>query len=202
MNKIVLDKFDLKLRIFIQLFSLLQLSSFYYFYESSFILWACCIGLYLTTFALTFKNRLAMSIAFIGCSLSCSLWMVDSLGQFTLDKFVFGFRASYLFFNEVPFWFRSLSLYHVLMPVVWIYYLKKWGYEPKAFCNCVILFCTELIIIYFLSDPLDNINWVFLPTLKGWQNISPLTWLILEMVLLVVFVWLPLHLIAMRIFKK
>jgi hypothetical protein len=203
MNKIVLDKFDLKLKLFIQLFIAAMLPLYNFVYESNFMLWGCYIGLFLTFIALTFKNRLAMSMAFIGTFFSCMLWCIDFICQFFFNKIIFfGEPITRFFVSKLPIWVQSFSFFHVFIPVIWIYYLKKWGYDPKALHYFLILISIDFIVIYLFTDPTCNINWVFLPTKGGWQNISPLAWLILEMALLVVFLWLPMHLIAMRIFKK
>jgi hypothetical protein len=202
MNKIVFDKNDQRLKILVQFYLAAMLPLYNFVYESNFMFWGCSIGFFLTFIALNFKIRLAMSIAFVGTFFSCSVWTIDLICQLFFNQMVFGLQVTNMIISKLPFWVKSFSFYHVFIPAIWIYCLKKWGYDPKAFYYCVILFWINLVFIYLFTDPMANINWVFMPTIKGWQNISPLAWLILEIVLLVIFVWLPMHLIAMRIFKK
>jgi hypothetical protein len=202
MNKIIFDKNDQRLKIFLQLYLAAMLPLYNFVYKSNFVLWGCSIGLYLTFIALTFKSRLAMSMAFVGTFFSCSVWCVDLICQLFFDQMIFGVEVTNVFTSFLPFWVKLFSFYHVFTPVIWIYCLKKWGYEPKALYYFIFLYWFNLLAVYLFTTPSDNINWVFMPTVKMWQNISPLTWLILEMILLPIFIYYPMHLIAIRIFKK
>jgi hypothetical protein len=107
-----------------------------------------------------------------------------------------------MFDPNLAIWLRGLSLFHLSTPIIWLYYAKKWGYDPKAFYYFLILFWLDLIAVYLFTNPSDNINWVFMPYIYNWQCFSPLLWL-LSMIFLFPFVlfW-PMHQFAKSYFKK
>jgi hypothetical protein len=59
-----------------------------------------------------------------------------------------------------------------------------------------------LLAVYFFTVPADNINWVFMPYFYNWQPFSPLSWLILLMILTPLIMFWPTHYLAMRFFRK
>ena len=201
MTKIVLDKFDIKLKIVLQLFLLILIPAYWYNYGFANFLWLSDVGLFLTYIGLVYKSRLVMSMAFVGVFLYETTWFIDFVYHLMFGKSIFNI-VDYMFDPDLAIWLRGLSLFHLATPCIWLYYAKKWGYEPKALYYFVVLYWLDLLAVYFFTVPADNINWVFMPYFYNWQAFPPLLWLILLMLLIPVLMFLPTHYLAMRFFKK
>ena len=201
MTKIVLDKFDINLKIALQLFLLILIPAYWYNYGSANFLWLSDVGLFLTYIGLVYKSRLVMSMAFVGVFLYETTWFIDFVYHLMFGKSIFNI-VDYMFDPDLAIWLRGLSLFHLATPCIWLYYAKKWGYEPKALYYFVVLYWLDLLAVYFFTVPADNINWVFMPYFYNWQAFPPLLWLILLMLLIPVLMFLPTHYLAMRFFKK
>lgn len=201
MNKIVLDKFDINLKFALQAFLLFLIPVYWYNYGFANFLWLSDVGLFLTLIALVYKSRLAMSMAFVGVFLYEAAWIIDFVYHLMFGKSIFNI-VDYMFDPNLALWLRGLSLFHLVTPCIWLYYAKKWGYEPKALYYFVVLYWLDLLAVYFFTVPADNINWVFMPYFYNWQAFPPLLWLILLMLLIPALMLLPTHYLAMRFFKK
>jgi hypothetical protein len=201
MNKIVLDIFDIKLKFTLQLFLLILIPAYWYNYGFANFLWLSDIGLFLTLIALVYKSRLAMSMALVGVFWYEAAWFVDFGYHLMCGKSIFNI-VNYMFDPSLAVWLRGLSLFHLIMPCIWLYYAKKWGYEPKALFYFIFLYWLDLLAVYLFTHPADNINWVFMPYFYNWHSIPALLWLMLLTILIPLFVFWPTHYLAMRFFKK
>jgi hypothetical protein len=101
-----------------------------------------------------------------------------------------------MFDESLPLPLRGASLFHVALPIIWITFLLRWGYDPRAFRAQTLLLWAALIATYAITDPDENINWVFMPERMGWR-IPELAWLILYMMVVPMVHW-PLHTLYSR----
>jgi hypothetical protein len=90
---------------------------------------------------------------------------------------------------------RALSLFHIAIPIIWITCVVNWGYDREALLFQIILIWTVFPLTYLLTDPKENINWVFLPKARHWNWMPPLAWLILLMVGYPLVIIIPAHLL-------
>lgn len=161
-------------------------------------LWFSDIGLFLTFFIVWLNSALLTSMAMIGILPFELVWTVDYVLHLA------GYRAigitNYMFDSKYSKSLRALSLFHLALPVIWIFYLIKLGYDPKAFMYQTLLFWTVIIISYLVTDPKENVNWVYQPHVNSWQKISPLTWMIAMLILFPIIVFYPLHLLLSTLF--
>ncbi|MDR3646235.1 MAG: hypothetical protein P4L22_01700 [Candidatus Babeliales bacterium] len=157
-------------------------------------LWLSDIGLFLTLFALWFKSPLLISIAVVGILPLEIIWNIDFFVKLLSSYSICGL-SNYMFDSKYSYALRSLSLFHVFMPLIWVYYLSKWGYDIGAFQYWLFLFWIILTVCYLFTSPKENINWVFMPAKSNWDKISPLQWLLILMVVIPVFISLPMHFI-------
>jgi hypothetical protein len=74
------------------------------------------------------------------------------------------------------------------------------GYDKRAFVLQTLLTWVVLLISYNAPDPEKNINCVFGPGDKPQHSMPPLLYLALEMTALPLLVFLPTHLILLRLF--
>jgi hypothetical protein len=107
--------------------------------------------------------------------------------------------AAYMFDEKLSLPLRSLSFFHLALPPTLLFLLSRFGYD-SAFVFQTLLTCAVLLISYNATDPEKNINWVFGPGDKPQHVIPPPLYLALEMTALPLLVFLPTHLILLRLF--
>lgn len=157
-------------------------------YGPSNFLWASDIALFLVFVSLCSERPLPNSMVAI-CVLPFELaWILDVASGSRL----FGATA-YLFEAERGLLLRALSLFHAALPVVVIGLLRRLGYDRRALAAQTLLIWIVLPATYLLTDPADNVNFVFGLGSGPQTLMHPLLYLALEMTLLPVAVCLPLH---------
>jgi hypothetical protein len=105
-----------------------------------------------------------------------------------------------MFDSKLPRYLRSLSLFHLALPPTLLFLLYQFGYDERALVFQTLLTWVVLIVTYLVSDPEQNINWVFGPGNKPQRRLPPLLYLGLEMLVLPMFVFLPTHLVLNYLF--
>jgi len=93
---------------------------------------------------------------------------------------------------SLPLLLRGVSLFHVALPIIWIAMLLRWGYDRHAFWAQTLLLWVTLIVTFALTDPEENINWVFMPEETGWP-MPELAWLVVYMITVPFVIHWPLH---------
>lgn len=95
---------------------------------------------------------------------------------------------------------RGLSLFHLALPPTWTWMLARFGYDRRSLFRQTLLTWLVLPLTYGLTDPAKNINWVFGPGSSPQRRIPPLAYLALEMAVLPLLVFLPMHRLLCRLF--
>lgn len=167
------------------------------YYGPQNFLWMSDIGLFLTLGAVWIHSPLIMSVciaAFLPVELA---WNLDFLIELVTGKSLLGL-AHYMFQDRHTLFLRALSLFHVIMPAIWIMFVVIWGYDMRALIFAVPMLWLIFIVTYLCTDPVHNINWVFMPLLYHWKKISVMTWLILLLVGYPLLVCFPTHMIFVQ----
>lgn len=157
-------------------------------------LWFSDVGLFLTVFGLWLESPLLISMAAVGVLPFEIIWMIDYFFQLISGRSLLNI-ANYMFDAKYSFFLRSLSFFHIVVPIILFWLLFKWGYDARALGYQMALAWMVLVLTYFFTDPKENINWVFLPTIKKWKNISPIAWLILLLFIYPILIFLPMHIL-------
>lgn len=157
-------------------------------------LWASDIALFAVFAAVWLENRLLNSMMVIGVLPFELAWILD----FMTGSQLLG-MASYMFDADLPLYLRSLSLYHMVLPVVMIFLLYRLGYDRRALVTQTLLIWVVLPVTYMVTNPADNINLVFGLGKEPQTSLHPLFYLGLEMILLPVVICLPGHLVLLRL---
>lgn len=168
-------------------------------YPLSNFLWFSDIALLLTAVALWLENPLIASMVAVGTLLPEILWNVSFFGQLLTGRRVSGL-TDYMFNVRLPRYLRALSLFHVVLPLLLLWLIGRLGYDPRALVAQTVLAWVVLLLTYWLTDPKENVNWVF-----GWgagpqQRIPPLIYLGLLMAGFPILIHLPTHLLLQRLF--
>lgn len=160
--------------------------------------WLSDIGLFLTVFALWLTSPLLISIAAIAILPLEVAWNIDFFFQLITRRALLGV-TDYMFDSNISVFVRSLSLFHVVVPIIWIFCLYFWGYNPHAFVYATLMIWIVLIATYFFTDPQKNINWVFFPFAHHWRWMPSLLWLIILLITFPTVILWPMHTVLKHI---
>lgn len=159
-------------------------------------LWFSDIALILLVPALWFENRFLasmMAVAVLALELS---WALDFITGANLIGI-----AAYMFADETAWHTRVLSgTFHLALPPVLVFMLIRFGYDKRAYPAQVLLSLVVLPVTYLITDPKDNINWVF-GLAKQQTELPPLLYLGLLMIGFIVVIYTPSHFVFKRLFS-
>lgn len=188
-------RLPLWIKILYSLFLCVLVPVYWHHYGPVNFLWASDIALFLVFAALWSESRLPNSMMAIGVLPLEIAWIIDFLSGAQLLGL-----ASYMFEPELPLYLRSLSLFHIALPSIMIFLLRRLGYDRRALVAQTLLTWIVLPVTYLVTDPVTNINFVFGFDEEPQTLIHPLLYLALGMILLPVVVYLPGHLVLQRLF--
>jgi hypothetical protein len=164
-------------------------------------LWFSDIALIATGIALWAESRLLASMMAVGVLLPELLWNISFFSRLLVGVRVSPL-ADYMFDAALPRWLRALSLFHIPMPLVLIWMLSTLGYDPRALPAQTALAWVVFPITYAVTDPAENINWVFGPGGRPQQRFSPRVYLLLVLVVFPLIVYLPTHFLLRAFFDS
>jgi hypothetical protein len=163
-------------------------------------LWFSDIALLALVPALWLENALLVSIMAISVVFFEALWNIDFFFRLATGKSLIGLSA-YMFDPKVPLFIRALSCFHIILPVLFLWLLHRLGYDQRAFLWQTMVAVVVLPVSYLLSNPQENVNWVY-GFGQNPQKILPAPLLvILLMLLFPLVIYLPTHLVFARIFR-
>jgi hypothetical protein len=169
-------------------------------YGLSNFLWFSDLALLALVPALWLENRLLISIAAVAVIVPELAWNLDFFGQLLTGR-PFLDLASYMFEAHRPLALRALSLFHVPLPILLLWPLHRLGYDPRALVWQTVVGEIVLVLTYLLTDPSNNINWVFGPRSRPQRRVSPLLYLAIVMVAFPLLAYVPAHLVFKSVFK-
>lgn len=190
---------DKILKYFFACFTALLIPVYWHYYGPTNFLWLSDIGFFLTTIALWKKDRLLMSMAAVGVLFLELVWVLDFVVDLFTNHNIIDL-SDYMFDAKLPASLRALSLFHLITPVVWLYYLKKWGYDKRALRYFTILYAVVILLTYYLSTARENINWVFLAQIKGYD--IGILWPITLIICVPIFIFLPTHYLLKKFYEN
>lgn len=176
------------LKYILSLWALVLVPVYWQSYGPENFLWFSDIGLFGTIAALWFESHLLMSMIILVALIAEIVWNIDFFMQLLFSQSLG--LADYMFEPKYTLFLRSLSLFHVILPFLWISYLFTKGYDVRALPYAIILSWVVLVGTYMFTNPATNINWVFSPYIHHWTWISPLGWLLVMMLLFAGFIWI------------
>ena len=99
-----------------------------------------------------------------------------------------------------PLYLRALSLFHVALPVLLLSMIHRLGYDPRAWAFQTVVALVVLPVTCAVTDPADNVNWVYGPGSKPQTWIGPRAYLALVMLFFPLVIYLPTHLLLRALF--
>ncbi|HEU4370790.1 MAG TPA: membrane-associated protein [Methylomirabilota bacterium] len=162
-------------------------------------LWFSDIALLTTAVALWLESSLLASMMTLAIALPELAWNADFFGRLLSGRHVLGL-SGYMFDARKPLFLRALSLFHVVLPILLTWMVHRLGYDRRAWAFQTVVALVVLPATYALTDPADNVNWVYGLGSKPQTRISPRAYLALLMLFFPVVVYLPTHLLLCALF--
>ena len=166
-------------------------------YGAENFLWFSDMALFGTVAGLWLGSSLLVSMMAVGVLLFDLVWSVAFFLSLIRGAAAEGL-VGYMFDPRISLSIRALSLFHLALPALQLWTLGKLGYAHRAWKYQAVLGWTLLMVTYAVSDPQENINWVFGVADISQKWLPPLLYLVALMVIYPVVVCYPTH----RLLKK
>jgi hypothetical protein len=168
-------------------------------YGAQNFLYFCDLGNLLIALGLWLESRLILSWQAVGLLVFQSLYALDLIGAFVFGRHAIG-GTEYMFDPAIPLLVRLLGLYHLLVPLLLLWAVRRLGYDGHAW-KWQTATAWVLVPINYFWRPEYNVNWA--RGLGHEQHLMP-GWLYLLGYLIVVplAVYWPTHLVLSRWIEK
>src|SRR6266513_5250848 len=163
-------------------------------------LWFSDIALLALVPALWLGNALLVSMMAVSVVFFEALCNVDFFLRLATGKSLIGLSA-YMFDPKISLFIRGLSCFHIVLPLLLLWTVHRLGYGQRAFVWQTLVALVVLPLSYLVSNPQENVNWVY-GFGQNPQKILPAPlFVILLMLLFPLVVYLPTHFLFARIFR-
>lgn len=109
-------------------FTLVLIPFYWRAHGSQNFLWLSDIALFLTLIAFWMNSSLLISVSVISFLLPEIVWNIDFFFQLLARRRLLGV-TDYMFDPKRTLFLRGLSLFHIALPILWIWGLYLWGYN-------------------------------------------------------------------------
>jgi len=162
-------------------------------------LWFSDIALLMMAPALWLESPLLISMMALAVLLPELAWNIDYFFRLATGVSLIGL-TNYMFDATIPPFIRSLSLFHVALPLLLLWMLPRLGYDHRALFWQTLVAIAVLPLSYCFSNPRENVNWVYGFGEKPQTKIPPPLFLLFLMLMFPLAIYLPMHLLLARIF--
>jgi hypothetical protein len=179
---------------------------YWYYYGPTNFLYFCDVALFLTLAGMWLESPLLVSMCTVGILAPQILWVADFIANL-VGVSMLG-MTDYMFKHENSAFLRGLSLFHGWIPFLLLYLVWKLGYDRRALAAWTALAWALILICFFLMPPPHpdpgltpvNINYVWGPSDNVAQTwVHPYGWVAGLMIGMPLLLFLPVHLLLMRI---
>ncbi len=159
-------------------------------YGAQNFLYFCDVGNFLIAIGLWTESRLILSWQAVGLLVFQTLYTIDLVGAALSGHHIIG-GTEYMFDPKISLLVRMLGLYHLVVPPLLLWAVRRVGYDPEALRWQTFTAWTLVLFSYFWR-PEYNVNWA--RGLGHEQHVVP-HWLYLAIYLIVVpiTVYWPTH---------
>jgi hypothetical protein len=189
------------LKILYTLFVVFLVPIYWRQYGPANFLWFSDIALLLMVPALWLENRLLISMMALSVLLLELVWNADFWVRLVTGKSLIALSA-YMFDPKIPVFIRGLSLFHVALPILLVWLLCQLGYDRRAFFWQTLVALVVLPISYLVTNPRENINWVYGFGEKPQTFLPAPLFVLFLMIGFPLVIYLPMHFLFGKIFAK
>ena len=168
------------------------------FWGATTFLFLCDIAVILTCLGLFTGNALLLSSQAVSSLVVDTAWMLDIATKLIFDRHLIG-GTDYFFDPNYPLWVRLFSLFHVVMPFLLIYAVRRTGYDRRALRLQLLIAAVAMIASRF-ANAARNINFAFLDPILHRQWGSAPVHVFAMLAGLTIVIYVPTHAILSRIF--
>jgi hypothetical protein len=130
---------------------------YYKQYGAQNFLFFCDLGNFLLALALWWESPLIFSWLASGLLIFQSLYVLDLAGALLTRHHTIG-GTEYMFDSGVPLFVRLLSLFHVVMPPLLLWGIRRLGYDRRGWM-LQTLTCWIVVPINYFWRPGHDVNW-------------------------------------------
>jgi len=160
-------------------------------------LWLCDVANFLIALALWLESPLLISAQAVGVLFVQIVWCGDYFGRLLLGRHLLG-GTEYMFDEAKPLYLRLFSLFHVAMPPLLLWAVKRLGYDRRGWLLQTAVTWVLLPATWLVVAPDRNINWVWKPFGKPQELLAPPLYLLALCLLYPLLLYLPTHLALRR----
>jgi hypothetical protein len=187
------------LKIAYTLFVCLLVPIYWRQYGPANFLWFSDIALLAMVLALWLESPLLTSMMALAVVLPELAWNIDYFFRLATGGPLIGL-TNYMFDATIPLFIRSLSLFHVALPLLLVWMLHRLGYDQRALFWQTLVAIVVLPLSYFVSNPRDNVNWVYGLGEQSQMLVPGPLFVIFLMLMLPLVIYLPMHLLFDKVF--
>jgi hypothetical protein len=157
----------------------------------------CDIAVLLTCIGFWADSRLLISSQAVSSLLVDLVWTLDASWRLLLGRHLLG-GTEYFFDARYPLWVRLLSLFHIVMPPLFLWTLHRAGYDRRGFALQSLIALLVFIASRFTS-PAKNMNFAFTDPFfhRSWG--PPPVHVAISFLFMVIVVYLPTHLVLKKV---
>ena len=187
------------LRWFSLLWMVVWLPAYFHVWGWANLLHLCDVAVILSFVGIWLANPLLLSSQAVSSFAPGVLWVADVGGRLATGRFLIG-GTDYMWDARFPLWVRLFSTFHIGLPLVLLWTLRKVGYDKRALALQSAIAAILLIISRFLPADL-NMNYAFRdPVLHRAWGPAPAHLAFIFIVLIAVIYW-PTHLLLLWLFR-
>lgn len=161
----------------------------------------CDVAVILTFLGLWTNSGLLISSQAVSSLLVDVSWVLDVGWRMFLGRHLFG-GTEYMFDASVPLWIRLLSLYHLVLPVLFLWLLYRIGYDRRGWALQSAIALPVFAASRLASNAQKNMNFAFAEPFFHRQWGPAPVHVVVIWLFMVFVVYLPTHLFLMKIFAQ
>jgi len=162
------------------------------------LLHLCDIAVILAFIGIWWANPLLISSQTVSSLAAGVFWCLDVGWRLATGRYLVG-GTDYMWDTRYPLWVRLLSTFHVGLPLVLLWAMRKVGYDRRALALQAALAAGLLIVSRFLSAEL-NMNYAYRdPLLQRTWGPAPVHLAVIYIPLVALIYW-PTHLLLAWLF--
>lgn len=176
----------------------LWLPAYWLFWGWQNFLQLCDLAVFITVAGFWWRSSLLLSSQAVGFPLIALFWTADVVWRMLTGGHLIG-GTEYLWDAEYPLWLRLLSLYHIVLPLLLLWSLRRIGYDARGWKLQAAIAAAAMIVARLFAPGL-NYNMVDRDPLLGrvWGP-APLH-IAFMWVVLVGVVYFPTHILLRKCF--
>ena len=173
--------------------------AYFHFWGWANLLHLCDVAVILSFIGIWWANPLLLSSQAVSSLAAGLFWLLDVGWRLTTGRYLIG-GTDYMWDARYPLWVRLLSSFHVGLPLVLLWTVRRVGYDKRALGLQAAIAGVLLIVSRFLSAEI-NMNYAYRdPVFNRAWGPAPVH-LAAAFIIIVGLVYWPTHLLLSWIFR-